>query len=111
MLLQYPDDLFVKQATVLHALVLSLGQSELQTGLGRRGNVMATLLGISFVVHQAGSSLGAWGGGLIFDVYGSYDRAWQIGTIIGISAGLLQMLAGGPTRHRDRAATPALATS
>src|SRR5438094_78422 len=27
---------------------------------------MATLLGISFVMHQAGSSLGAWDGGLIF---------------------------------------------
>ena len=26
---------------------------------------MATLLGVSFVVHQLGSSLGAWGGGLI----------------------------------------------
>ena len=36
---------------------------------------MATLLGISFVVHQLGSSLGAWGGGLIFDLSGSYDRA------------------------------------
>jgi len=28
---------------------------------------MATLLGIAFVMHQVGSSLGAWGGGLIFD--------------------------------------------
>ena len=34
---------------------------------------MATLLGLSFVVHQVGSSLGAWGGGLIFDLSGSYD--------------------------------------
>ena len=33
---------------------------------------MATLLGLSFVVHQAGASLGAWGGGLIFDLTGSY---------------------------------------
>jgi predicted MFS family arabinose efflux permease len=37
---------------------------------------LATLLGLSFVVHQAGASLGAWGGGLIFDLFGSYDRAW-----------------------------------
>ena len=28
---------------------------------------MATLLGIAFVMHQVGSSLGAYGGGLIFD--------------------------------------------
>jgi hypothetical protein len=38
---------------------------------------MATLLGIAFVMHQVGSSLGAWGGGLIFDATGSYDWAWQ----------------------------------
>lgn len=70
---------------------------------------MATLLGISFVVHQVGSSLGAWGGGLIFDMYGSYDRAWQIGTLIGCAAGLLQIFAGGPARKRDAMPTPALA--
>lgn len=62
---------------------------------------MATLLGISFVVHQAGSSLGAWGGGFIFDIYGSYDRAWQIGTLIGFAAGVVQILAGGPTRREE----------
>ena len=63
---------------------------------------MATLLGIAFVMHQVGSSLGAWGGGLIFDVSGSYDRAWQIGVLIGFTAGVVQILAGGPTRRRDR---------
>ena len=67
---------------------------------------MATLLGLSFVVHQAGSSLGAWGGGLIFDLYGSYDRAWQIGTLIGFAAGVVQILAGGPTRRQDRMTCP-----
>ena len=72
---------------------------------------MATLLGISFVVHQVGSSLGAWGGGLILDLYGSYDRAWQIGTLIGCAAGVLQILAGGPTRRRDRTPEPALAVT
>jgi MFS family permease len=63
---------------------------------------MATLLGLSFVVHQAGASLGAWGGGLMFDVFGSYDRAWQIGTLVGFTAGVVQILAGGPPRRRDR---------
>jgi MFS family permease len=61
----------------------------------------ATLLGISFVVHQAGASLGAWGGGLIFDISGSYDRAWQIGTLIGVAAGIVQIVAGGPPRRQD----------
>jgi MFS family permease len=68
---------------------------------------MATLLGMSFVVHQAGASLGAWGGGLIFDLSGSYDRAWQIGTLIGFAAGVVQILAGGPTRRHDDVMAPA----
>ena len=72
---------------------------------------LATLLGLSFVVHQAGSSLGAWGGGLIFDLYGSYDAAWQIGTLIGFAAGVVQIVAGGPTRRQDRMIVPAVATT
>jgi len=52
---------------------------------------MATLLGIAFVMHQVGSSLGAWGGGLIFDMTGSYDRAWQTGVLIGFGAGVVQI--------------------
>lgn len=70
---------------------------------------MATLLGLSFVVHQAGSSLGTWGGGLIFDLSGSYDPAWQIGALIGFAAGVVQILAGGPTRRHDRTLAPAIA--
>src|SRR6185312_12454056 len=62
---------------------------------------MATLLGISFVTHQVGSFIGAWGGGLIYDATGSYDRAWQIGVMIGLLAGAVQIVAGGPPRRRD----------
>lgn len=69
---------------------------------------MATLLGIAFITHQFGSFLGAWGGGLIFDLLGSYDRAWQTGVAIGLFAGLLQIFAGGPPRRRDRIGAPAL---
>jgi predicted MFS family arabinose efflux permease len=72
---------------------------------------MATLLGLSFVVHQLGSSLGTWGGGLIFDWSGSYDPAWQIGALVGFAAGVVQIVAGGPTRRRDRTMAPAVATT
>jgi predicted MFS family arabinose efflux permease len=72
---------------------------------------LATLLGLSFVVHQLGSSLGAWGGGLIYDLTGSYGPAWQIGTLIGFTAGVVQILAGGPTRRRDPLIVPAAATT
>jgi hypothetical protein len=47
---------------------------------------------------------------LIFDLSGSYDPAWQIGTLIGFAAGVVQILAGGPTRH-DRMIVPAVATT
>jgi MFS family permease len=70
---------------------------------------MATLLGISFVMHQAGSSLGAYGGGVIFDNFGSYDYAWRIGVLIGFTAGVVQILAGGPERRRDPRPVPVLA--
>lgn len=69
---------------------------------------MATLLGVSFVVHQLGSSLGAWGGGVIYDLSGSYGAAWKIGTLIGFTAGVVQIVAGGPTRQ-DRLIVPAVA--
>jgi MFS family permease len=72
---------------------------------------IATLLGLSFIVHQVGSSLGVWGGGLIFDLFGSYDYAWQTGTVIGIAAGLLQIFAGGPSRSRHGRLVPATATT
>ncbi len=72
---------------------------------------MATLLGFAFVMHQAGSSLGAWGGGLIFDATGSYDYAWKIGVLIGFAAGVVQILAGGPERRPDPMPAPRLATT
>ncbi|HEY5963788.1 MAG TPA: MFS transporter [Xanthobacteraceae bacterium] len=72
---------------------------------------LATLLGVSFVVHQVGSSLGTWGGGVIVDLTGSYDRAWQIGTLIGFAAGVIQIVAGGPARRPDRMGVPAAAAT
>jgi MFS family permease len=70
---------------------------------------MATILGMSFVIHQIGSVIGAWGGGLIFDAFGSYDRAWQIGVVVGAAAGTCQILFGGPARPK-RGMRTALAT-
>ncbi|MFO1158352.1 MAG: MFS transporter [Reyranellaceae bacterium] len=59
---------------------------------------MATLLGVSFVIHQMGSVVGAWGGGMIVDMFGNYDLAWRIGVSIGIVAGIVQIVFGGPAR-------------
>jgi predicted MFS family arabinose efflux permease len=61
---------------------------------------LSTLTGIAFLSHQVGSFLGAWGGGAIYDALGSYDRALQAGVIIGLIAGLAQLLAHErPTRR------------
>ena len=50
----------------------------------------AMLGGVAFVCHQLGSFTGALGGGLIFDLAGSYTMAWQAGVALGLAAGLTQ---------------------
>src|SRR4051794_19176589 len=39
---------------------------------------LATLLGITFLVHQAGAFLGAWLGGVVLERTGSYDLMWRL---------------------------------
>jgi predicted MFS family arabinose efflux permease len=58
----------------------------------------AMLGGVAFVGHQVGSFVGAFGGGLIFQMAGSYTLAWQIGVALGLAAGLVQ--AGYAWRRR-----------
>ncbi len=51
----------------------------------------AMLQGVAFVSHQFGSFLGAFGGGLVYDMLGSYTLAWQVGVGLGLTAGLVQV--------------------
>jgi predicted MFS family arabinose efflux permease len=39
---------------------------------------LATLLGITFMVHQAGAFLGGWLGGIVLERTGSYDAMWVL---------------------------------
>jgi hypothetical protein len=48
---------------------------------------------------------------LIFNIFGSYDHASQIGAPIGFAAGVVQIVAGGPTRRQDRMIVPTVATT
>ncbi len=105
-------------STLLFAAAMGLlwwpGLAPLITGVVAESfgtRYLATLLGVSFVVHQVGASLGTWGGGVIFDLFGSYDRAWQIGALIGFAAGVVQIVAGGPNRRQDQLSVPAIATT
>jgi predicted MFS family arabinose efflux permease len=51
----------------------------------------AMLGGVAFMSHQIGSFTGAFGGGLIYDLSGSYNAAWQIGVGVGLLAGMVQV--------------------
>jgi len=68
---------------------------------------LSTLTGIAFLSHQAGSFLGAWGGGYLFDLMGSYDLAWKIGVLVGVLAGTLQLLMNDRPTERVLAAEAA----
>src|SRR5580704_16146999 len=53
---------------------------------------LSTLTVIAFLSDQAGSFLGAWGGGYLVDLMGSYVLAWKSGLVVGLAAGTLQLL-------------------
>ena len=52
---------------------------------------MATLFGIVFFSHQAGSFIGVWLGGRLFDATGSYDVIWWISAVLGLLACLVHL--------------------
>jgi hypothetical protein len=47
---------------------------------------LATLFGIAFFSHQVGGFLGVWLGGLLFDLYNSYDIVWWLNIALGVFA-------------------------
>lgn len=50
---------------------------------------LATLLGITFLVHQAGGFLGAWLGGVVLERTGSYDLMWRLDlALAAVAAGI-----------------------
>ncbi|GAB1579924.1 MFS transporter [Bordetella petrii] len=98
-------------SVVLFAAVMGLtwlGTVPLTSGLvakvfGTRH--LGTLFGVCFLSHQVGSFLGAWLGGLVFDLTGSYTPIWAATALAGLVAALLHFPID------DRAAAPAPAAA
>jgi predicted MFS family arabinose efflux permease len=65
---------------------------------------LATLLGITFVVHQAGAFLGSWLGGVVLEATGSYDPMWMLDVAL---AGLAAAVSLGIPEHAPRVPAPA----
>ena len=64
---------------------------------------MGTLYGLVFFSHQLGSFMGAWLGGRLYDLYGSYELAWWIGIGVGAFSAGVHL----PIRETPLAAVPA----
>ena len=52
---------------------------------------LAMLSGFTFFSHQIGSFLGAWLGGKLYDVTGSYDIVWYLSIALGLAAGIVNL--------------------
>jgi MFS family permease len=50
---------------------------------------LATLFSIVFLGHQIGSFIGAWYGGYMFDVAGSYEKVWMFAIGLSVVAAVL----------------------
>jgi MFS family permease len=52
---------------------------------------LSTLAGLVFFSHQTGAFIGAWLGGRLYDVTGSYDAMWWAAIALGLLATLLHL--------------------
>lgn len=82
-------------SVVIFAAVMGLtwlGTVPLTSGLVAKvfgARHLGTLFGVCFMSHQVGSFLGAWLGGYVLDVTGSYNLVWAATAILGAVAAAL----------------------
>lgn len=93
----YFSSLPTPESTLLFAAIMGFlwfGVSPLVDGtIGQTFGLrwQAMLAGLAFCSHQLGSFVGAYGGGVLFDILGSYDIAWRFGVGLGLAAGTVQV--------------------
>jgi len=68
---------------------------------------LATIFGLVFLGHQTGGFTGAWLGGVIFDLTGSYDLMWSLCIAAAAFAALIHL----PVRDGSALAAPAPAAT
>lgn len=69
---------------------------------------MSTLFGLVMFSHQIGAFLGAWLGGISFDLYGGYEPIWWISVALGVFAALIHFPISDKALQRQPA--PAVGT-
>ncbi len=70
---------------------------------------LATLFGVVMFSHQIGGFLGAWLGGLSYDLTGSYDSIWLISIALGLLAAVLHWPIADRPLAETRAPAPGAA--
>lgn len=53
---------------------------------------LGTLFGVCFLSHQIGSFLGAWLGGFVLELTGSYALVWEVTALAGVMAAVLNFM-------------------
>jgi predicted MFS family arabinose efflux permease len=66
---------------------------------------MATLFGLVMVAHQMGGFLGAWLGGRVLELTGSYNLVWYADIVLALGAALVHL------PIKEAAVVPAVARS
>ena len=66
---------------------------------------LSMLSGFVFFSHQIGSFMGAWLGGYLYGLNGSYDIVWYLSIALGVFAGLINL----PVKETPIRRTAALA--
>jgi len=61
---------------------------------------LGVLFGVCFLSHQVGAFLGAWGGGISYELAGSYTPMWALEIVVSFGAALLNLPIRLPAQAR-----------